>query len=146
MECMTPSQNYGAAVLQDTVPTETVTVTCTSFGFKHGPAPEASLVFDARSFPNPYYVPELKEHTGLEAAVRDYVFSHADTTVFLDKIYDLLTFLLPRYAEKGSAHLTVAIGCTGGKHRSVAITEALALRLKADGLNVVTVHRDIEKN
>ena len=146
MKCITPSQNDSAAAFQETKSTETVTVICTSFGFKHGPAPEASLVFDARSFPNPYYVPELKEHTGLEAAVRDYVFSHADTTVFLDKIYDMLAFLLPRYAEKGSSQLTVAIGCTGGKHRSVAIAEALARRLQADGRNVVTVHRDIEKN
>ncbi|MBE6610986.1 MAG: RNase adapter RapZ [Ruminococcaceae bacterium] len=120
-------------------------VTCMSFGFKHGAASEADLVFDVRCFPNPYYHEELKEHTGLEAPVRDFVFSHAETTDFLAKLHDMIDYLLPLYQREGKTQLIIAIGCTGGKHRSVAIAEALASHIRAGGYRTVTIHRDITK-
>ncbi len=120
-------------------------VTCMSFGFKHGAATEADLVFDVRCFPNPYYHDELKNHTGLEAAVRDFVFSHEETRTFLDKLYDMMDYLLPMYQREGKAQLIIAIGCTGGKHRSVAIAEALASHIRQGGYKTVTIHRDITK-
>ncbi len=120
-------------------------VTCMSFGFKHGAAVEADLVFDVRCFPNPYYYPELKEHTGLEAPVRDFVFSHDETKEFLKKLSDMIDFLLPLYDKEGKAQLIIAVGCTGGKHRSVAITEALSAHIRDEGYSTVTIHRDITK-
>ncbi len=120
-------------------------VTCMSFGFKHGAAAEADLVFDVRCFPNPYYYEELKEHNGLEAPVRDFVFSHKETTDFVDKLYDMTDYLLPLYQREGKTQIIIAIGCTGGKHRSVAIAEALANHVRGEGYNTVTIHRDITK-
>ncbi|MCI8388467.1 MAG: RNase adapter RapZ [Clostridiales bacterium] len=120
-------------------------VTCMSFGFKHGAAVEADLVFDVRCFPNPYYYEELKEHTGLEAPVRDFVFSHKETNDFTDKLYDMADFLLPLYSHEGKSQLIIAIGCTGGKHRSVAISEALASHIRKIGYRTITIHRDINK-
>lgn len=120
-------------------------VTCMSFGFKHGAATEADLVFDVRCFPNPYYYDELKNHTGLEAPVRDFVFSHKETTDFLAKLCGMIDFLLPLYGKEGKAQLIIAVGCTGGKHRSVAITEALSAHIRNEGYSTVTIHRDINK-
>lgn len=120
-------------------------VTCMSFGFKHGAASEADLVFDVRCFPNPYYYPELREHTGLEECVRDFVFSHKEMTDFRDKLYDMIDYLLPLYLKEGKTQLIVAVGCTGGKHRSVALAEALSAHIKDSGYNTVTIHRDITK-
>lgn len=120
-------------------------VTCMSFGFKHGAASEADLVFDVRCFPNPYYHEELREHTGLEAPVRDFVFSHEETNVFVDKLYDMVDYLLPLYEREGKTQLIIAIGCTGGKHRSVAICERLSEHLRQSGQRTVTIHRDITK-
>ena len=125
---------------------EGMLVTCMSFGFKHGAANEADLVFDVRCFPNPYYHEELKEHTGLEAPVRDFVFSHKETVDFVDKLYDMVDYLLPLYEREGKAQLIIAVGCTGGKHRSVAISEALAAHLRSCGIRTVTIHRDITKH
>ncbi len=143
---MTPAQlkeKMCAIANNDTV--SGLLVTCMSFGFKHGAASEADLVFDVRCFPNPYYYDELKAHTGLEACVRDFVFSHEETLKFTDKLYDMIDYLLPLYRSEGKAQLIIAIGCTGGKHRSVAITEALASHIKKAGYNTVTIHRDITK-
>ncbi len=143
---MTPAQlkeKIYAIANTDTV--SGLLVTCMSLGFKHGAANEADLVFDVRCFPNPYYYDELKEHTGLEACVRDFVFSHEETLKFTDKLYDMIDYLLPLYRNEGKAQLIIAIGCTGGKHRSVAITEALASHIKKAGYNTVTIHRDITK-
>ncbi len=125
--------------------TGSMVITCMSFGYKYGIATEADLVFDVRCFPNPFYVPELKNQTGLDEAVREYVFSHRPTQDFMTKLNDMVDYLLPLYAEEGKTQLTIAIGCTGGKHRSVAITEALSNHLLAEGLNTITVHRDIIK-
>ena len=120
-------------------------VTCMSFGFKNGAASEADLVFDVRCFPNPYHCEELREHTGLEAPVREYVFSHEETNVYLAKLCDMIDFLLPLYEKEGKAQLIIAIGCTGGQHRSVAIAEALAAHIRDGGYPTVTIHRDIKK-
>lgn len=121
-------------------------VTCMSFGFKHGAATEADLVFDVRCFPNPYYREELKAHTGLEACVRDFVFSHKETTDFVEKLKDMVDYLLPLYEREGKAQLIIAVGCTGGKHRSVAIAEELAMHIRTVGYRTVTIHRDITKH
>lgn len=119
-------------------------ITCMSFGFKHGIVNDADLVFDVRCFPNPFYITELRDKTGLEADVRDYVFSSGDTQKFLEKLYDMLNYLIPLYAKEGKTQLTIAIGCTGGKHRSVAIVEAVGKVLSEHNKTVI-VHRDIAK-
>lgn len=121
-------------------------VNCMSFGFKYGPATEGDLVFDVRCFPNPFYIDSLKRLTGLDAAVRDYVFSSDVTRQFMVKLFDLIDFLLPLYIEEGKSQLVVAIGCTGGKHRSVAIAEALYRHLLEKKVPVAVNHRDIQKN
>ncbi len=114
-----------------------------SFGFKYGVPADADVVLDARFLPNPFYVPELRELTGRDAAVRDYVFSQADATSFLERAESWMRWTLPLVAKEGRAYYTLAIGCTGGKHRSVALIEALAAKLKdaAPGLRVQ--HREI---
>lgn len=121
-------------------------VNCMSFGFKYGPATEGDLVFDVRCFPNPFYVDTLKPLTGLDPAVRDFVFSSDATRQFLTKLFDMIDFLLPHYIEEGKSQLNVAIGCTGGKHRSVAIAEALYRHLLDKGVRAAVNHRDIQKN
>lgn len=116
-----------------------------SFGYKHGLPAEADLVFDVRFLPNPYYVPELKRRTGLEQAVRDYVFDSKETHEFLRQLETMLLFLLPQYSAEGKSMLVVAIGCTGGHHRSVAITHELAVHLGSAGFDVTESHRDISR-
>jgi len=120
-------------------------LTVISFGYRYGVPPQADLVFDLRFLPNPYFVPELKPLTGLDARVSAFVLERAETQEFLSRIVDLAQFLFPRYQREGKAYLTVAIGCTGGKHRSVAVARALAERLGAGGAGVQLQHRDIEK-
>lgn len=115
-----------------------------SFGFRHGLPSYADLVFDVRFLPNPFFIDDMRQLTGLETKVADYVLQHQETREFLDRIVDLLHFLLPRYEEEGKAYLTVAIGCTGGRHRSVAIAEALGHQI-SQGRPVLIRHRDIEK-
>lgn len=129
--------------IENTSRTESLVITCMSFGYKYGIASEADLVFDVRCFPNPFYVSELRNRTGLDTEVKDYVFSSGPIDRFMKKLYDLCDFLIPLYAEEGKTQLTIAIGCTGGKHRSVAISEALASHLRTNNLTVVTSHRDI---
>ena len=121
-----------------------MTINVLSFGFKYGSVAEADIVFDVRCFPNPFWVEELKPLTGLDAPVREYVMEKPQTVIFLEKLYDMIEYLLPLYASEGKKQLTVAIGCTGGKHRSVAIAEALATNLKERGENVSVTHRDIK--
>lgn len=119
-------------------------VTFLSFGFKHGVPIDADLVFDARFLPNPHFIPELRPHTGRDAEVRAFLEQYDDYATFLDRVSDLLVFLLPRYAAEGKSYVTVAIGCTGGKHRSVAIAEELKQRMAAvEGLRLRVRHRDI---
>jgi len=125
---------------------ERMDVRVSSFGFKHGLPMEADLVFDVRFLPNPYYVTELRARTGLDADVRDYVFSGTQAEEFLKRLQDLLGWLLPRYEEEGKTALVIAVGCTGGHHRSVAMAHALAERLKAQGWPVSESHRDLGRN
>ena len=120
-----------------------MTVSVTSFGFKHGLPREADLVFDVRFLPNPYYVQELRPRTGLDDGVRDYVFSGGAAGEFLEKLQDLVAFLLPKYVEEGKTALVVAVGCTGGHHRSVAIAHALAAYIRGRGYPVTESHRDL---
>ena len=116
-----------------------------SFGFKHGIPIEADLVFDVRFMPNPYYIQELREKTGLDRAVSDYVFSFQQTHDYMAKLRDLLAFTLPLYAEEGKTELVIAIGCTGGHHRSVAVTHALAADIRDLGYRVRENHRDMNR-
>ena len=120
-----------------------MTVSVTSFGFKHGLPREADLVFDVRFLPNPYYVQELRPRTGLDDGGRDYVFSGGAAGEFLEKLQDLVGFLLPKYVEEGKTALVVAVGCTGGHHRSVAIAHALAAYIRGRGYPVTESHRDL---
>jgi len=115
-----------------------------SFGYKYGIPEDADLVLDVRFLPNPFYVPELKEHTGLEPAVRDYVFSFPVTRAFLDKLMDMLTFLIPCYEEEGKPSLMLCVGCTGGKHRSVALAERITALLQERGFRADCAHRDLK--
>ena len=120
-------------------------VTVMSFGFKHGIPLDADLVFDARFLPNPFYVDELRPLSGLDRPVAEFVFSHPQTRSFLEKLEEMIAFLLPYYIEEGKLTLTIAIGCTGGRHRSVAIASALNDFLLAKGYSSVNVNRDIDK-
>lgn len=127
----------GAAV----VPTMRVDVS--SFGFKRGTPRVVDLMFDVRFLPNPYWIPELRPQTGLDAPVVEYVFDHDEAGEFLTRTTDMLDFLLPHYEAEGKSYLTIAIGCTGGRHRSVALTEAIARHLRANGVETSVSHRDI---
>lgn len=118
-------------------------VNVTSFGFKYGLPREADLVFDVRFLPNPYYIPELRALTGLDDGVRDYVFAGEQTGVFLQRLESLMDFLLPRYVEEGKTALVIAVGCTGGHHRSVAIAHALAQHIRELGYQTGENHRDM---
>jgi UPF0042 nucleotide-binding protein len=120
-------------------------VTVVSFGFRYGVPSNADLVFDVRFLPNPFFVPELKPHPGTDPRVQSYVLGQADAGGFIDRTVDLCSFLLPRYRTEGKSYLTIAVGCTGGRHRSVAIAVALAKRLEEIGTDVRLWHRDVEK-
>lgn len=131
---------FGDATLEDGMH-----VNVLSFGFKNGIPVEADLVMDVRFMPNPYYIEELKRKTGLDDAVRDYVFSFSQTNDFMNRLKDMLSFLLPLYSEEGKSVLVLAIGCTGGHHRSVAITHAMAEFIQQAGYPVTEIHRDITR-
>ena len=121
-------------------------ITIISFGFKYGIPDDSDLVFDVRFIPNPFYIPELKGLTGMDPPVRDYVLENETAKAFLRKWLDLITFLIPHYVEEGKNRLVISIGCTGGKHRSVALAEALYNYLICSGFTVVVTHRDTEKD
>ena len=114
-----------------------------SFGYKRGIPRESDLVFDVRFLPNPFYIKEIRSYTGLEAPVRDYVLGKEDTRAFLAHLYAMVDYLIPLYQREGKRRLMIAIGCTGGAHRSVAISEALCAHLRALGQTVNVTHRDI---
>lgn len=116
-----------------------------SFGFKYGVPLESSIVMDVRFLPNPFFVPELKEGSGLDDAVREYVLDNTVTAQFLDYFFPLLDMLLPAHRQEGKSYLTISIGCTGGRHRSVAIAEATGMHLQEMWPSVRIIHRDIEK-
>ena len=120
-------------------------VNIVSFGFKHGIPSDADLVFDVRFLPNPFYIDELKHITGNEKAVQDYVMSFKEAGEFLEKLKDMLSFLLPGYIKEGKYQLVVAIGCTGGQHRSVTLANALYHEMKDKGNYGLSIsHRDIK--
>src|SRR3954453_20797329 len=136
-------------IADELLPLEPLTrlaVTFQSFGFKHGPPRDADLTFDVRFLPNPHWEAELRPLTGHHPQIVEYVHSQESLGEFYDKLVPLLDFLIPQYLTEGKAHLMVAIGCTGGRHRSVVIAEDLARRYQEDdGVFVETVHRDIDK-
>lgn len=113
-----------------------------SFGYKRGIPRESDLVFDVRFLPNPFYIKDIRAYTGMEAPVRDYVMSKEETRAFLVHLYALVDYLIPLYQKEGKRRLMIAIGCTGGAHRSVAISEALGAHLRAMGQTVSVTHRD----
>lgn len=122
-----------------------ISINVMSFGFKYGIPLDADLMFDVRFLPNPYYVETMRHHSGLDDDVRDYVFSFSQTNEFMAKLTEMVEFLLPQYIEEGKYSLTIAIGCTGGRHRSVAIAEALGEMLRSSGHNVANINRDINR-
>src|SRR5215468_5297269 len=122
-----------------------ILVSCVSFGFKHGVPDDADLVFDVRFLPNPHFVPEFRPLTGRHPRVAKYIRSFPQTAEFIERISDLLVYLLPHYIHEGKSYLTIGFGCTGGQHRSVMIAEEVAKRLKKAGYRLKVVHRDSPK-
>jgi UPF0042 nucleotide-binding protein len=124
---------------------KSILVSCVSFGFRHGVPEEADLVFDVRFLPNPHFVPEFRPLTGLDPRVAKYIRSFPQTKEFIQRISDLLVYLLPHYIHEGKSYLTISFGCTGGQHRSVMIAEEVGKRLHKAGYHLKVVHRDIPK-
>jgi UPF0042 nucleotide-binding protein len=122
-----------------------MTISVTSFGFKYGVPYDADLVFDVRFLPNPNFVPSLKELTGRHKPVQEYIRKKGMTSAFLRKLMPLLDFLVPLYVAEGKTYLTIAVGCTGGRHRSVAISEFIKDKMKDKGIDVLVRHRDMER-
>lgn len=123
----------------------TLKVNVVSFGFKYGTPKDSDLVFDVRCLPNPFYVPELKNHTGLEKSVRDYVMSFDEAKGLEPKLLDLVNYLVPLYRTEGKSQVTISVGCTGGKHRSVVFAEIIYKSLKEKGFSASVYHRDITR-
>jgi len=124
---------------------KSILVSCVSFGFKHGLPEDADLVFDVRFLPNPHFVPEFRALTGRDPKVARYIRSFPQTREFIERISHLLVYLLPHYVREGKSYLTISFGCTGGRHRSVMITEDVSQRLRKAGYRVKVVHRDSPK-
>jgi UPF0042 nucleotide-binding protein len=118
----------------------------TSFGYRHGLPPDSDLVFDVRFLPNPNYIPDFKHKTGRHPGVARYIRSFPQTTEFVDRISDLLIYLIPHYIQEGKSYLTISFGCTGGHHRSVMIADEIAKRLGRAGYKVKETHRDMRKS
>lgn len=124
---------------------DTMRVSIRSFGFKHGVPRDVDVMFDVRFLPNPHWEPELRPLTGRDEPVRDYVLGQDDATDFVAKATDMLEFLLPRFRQEGKSYVAIGVGCTGGRHRSVAIAEELSRRIAETDASVVVRHRDIER-
>lgn len=122
-----------------------INITVMSFGYKYGLPQDSDLVFDVRFLPNPFYIEELKSFTGNDKNVQDYVMGFDTTSTFIDKLKDMLFFLLPHYIKEGKSNLVISIGCTGGKHRSVTISNHIAQILSNENYRVLLNHRDVEK-
>jgi len=122
-----------------------MTLFLTSFGYKFGIPHDTDIILDVRFLPNPYFVAELRHKSGLEKEVEEYVLGNAETRAFLDRLYALLEFTLPLYEREGKSSLTLALGCTGGRHRSVALVEELQKRFGGGSLRIHVKHRDIDK-
>ena len=126
-------------------PGSTMRTSILSFGFKHGVPLDVDLMFDCRFLPNPYWDESLRSHSGLDPEVRKFVLDRPETSEFLHKLDDLLTTLIPAYVREGKSYLTVAMGCTGGRHRSVVLAEELARRLDEHGMATTVFHRDVDR-
>ena len=129
----------------DTDRRQSLSITVASFGFKHGMPLDADLVFDVRFLINPHYVDALRPYDGRDTQVEQYVMTDPNSSIFLEKLYDLMDFSVPQYIREGKAYLTVAIGCTGGHHRSVLVAEKLGAFLREKGYRVLVQHRDVDK-
>ena len=147
------TSGYTAAQLKEQVKaiflehtSDSLMIKVMSFGFKYGVSTESDLVFDVRCLPNPYYVNELKNHTGIEFCVQDYVMGFDQSKKLFDKLTDLIDFLIPMYVQEGKSQLVIAFGCTGGKHRSITFAEYMAKHLVNKGYKVQKYHRDITKD
>jgi UPF0042 nucleotide-binding protein len=125
--------------------TQRMKVTLLSFGYSYGIPTEADIVMDVRLLPNPFFVSELRGLTGKDAKVRDYVLKQEETTPFLERFSEMITYLIPLYEKEGKSYLTIAVGCTGGKHRSVVITERVAEMLGQRDQKITVRHRDVER-
>ena len=137
-------QSELAAIFLESEKSVPMSINVTSFGFKYGIPLDADIVFDVRFLPNPYYISELKSHTGLEDCVSDYVMSFEPSKKFLKMMTEMIDYLIPQFIEEGKKHLMIAIGCTGGKHRSVTIAEQLFQHLLKEN-TVTVIHRDYQK-
>jgi RNase adapter protein RapZ len=122
-----------------------IAVSCVSFGYKHGVPQDCDLLFDVRFLPNPHFEAGLRERTGLDPEVAAFVLDPPRTAEFMGKLCEFIDFLIPRYEEEGKAHLTVALGCTGGQHRSVAVAQALERHLSERKIDVRVTHRDVAR-
>lgn len=122
-----------------------MSITVMSFGFKYGPQTDADMLFDVRCLPNPYYLPELRPQTGMDAPVYDYVFGFQSSCEMFERINDLVNYSLPLYSTEGRSNITIAFGCTGGQHRSVSFARRLGGEIEKLGYNVTVIHRDFEK-
>ena len=131
---------------QGTASSQDLKISVTSFGFKNGSPRDADLVLDVRFLPNPHWRDEVRDATGQAPMVRNYVLSFEDAQTFLDKTKDMIDFLLPRFTSEGKSYVGIAIGCTGGKHRSVVMTEEIGKWLKSDGKDAVIIHRDMKES
>ncbi len=138
-------KEYIANLFSDTGEEKPITINVVSFGFKYGVPLDADLVFDVRFLPNPYYIPELKNKTGLDKEVQDYVKKFTQTKEFIKRLDDMLSFLIPYYIEEGKSQLVIAIGCTGGKHRSVTLSNHVYKLMLKLGYKSLLTHRDIGK-
>lgn len=132
-------------LFSDTATGQPMSIDIVSFGFKYGIPLDSDLVFDVRFLPNPFYEPDLKPLTGLDAPVRDFIMSYPQSRLFCDKLTDMIRFLVPQYVEEGKSNLVISVGCTGGKHRSVAVAQFLFGAMQTEGINCQILHRDKDK-
>lgn len=146
------TSDFSAAQLKEAVyglfldnPNDSMVIKVMSFGFKYGNVREADLVFDVRCLPNPFYIEELKHHTGMESCVSDYVMKFEQSQQLLEKLKDMIDFLIPLYIHEGKSQLVIAFGCTGGKHRSVTFAEEMYKYLASKDIKCRICHRDINK-
>lgn len=129
-----------------TYPEKQLSVTVLSFGFKYGIPVDSDLVFDVRFIPNPFYIPELKQYSGNDEPVKEYVLRQSETVTFIEKLVDMLKYLIPNYIKEGKRQLIISIGCTGGRHRSVAIANEVYERLNKENYNSRIEHRDVSED
>ncbi|MBW6411429.1 RNase adapter RapZ [Clostridium weizhouense] len=133
------NENYGEHIEIE----KQLSITVLSFGFKYGIPVDSDLVFDVRFIPNPFYIPELKQYSGNDKSVKDYVLKQEETITFIDKLQDMLRYLIPNYIKEGKRQLIISIGCTGGRHRSVAIANEVYTRLNNENYKAKIEHRDV---